>query len=73
MDSAKQSPVTIPKCATLFCRIIKITVPKVITHKRSYPKELPPDILVAQFPGSIKPTVTRSPGPIYFKILNFFS
>src|SRR5665647_779090 len=65
--SARQSPVTIPKCAALCCNTISIIVDKVTIHRRVYPYSEPAAILDAQFPGSIKPTVTNNPGPTYLK------
>jgi hypothetical protein len=38
----------------------------VTTQRRLYPNSEPEAILAAQLPGSIKPTVTSRPGPIYF-------
>jgi hypothetical protein len=67
--SDKQSPVAIPKCAALCCKTINMMVDKVTIHNKEYPNVAPAARLDAQFPGSINPTVTRSPGPIYFKIL----
>ena len=37
----------------------------VTTHSNEYPKDEPAAKFVAQFPGSINPTVTSNPGPIY--------
>lgn len=39
-----------------------------ITQRRVYPNSDPVAILAAQLPGSINPTVTNRPGPIYLKI-----
>jgi hypothetical protein len=66
--SERQSPVAIPKCATLCCRTISITVDNVTIHRRVYPYPEPVAIFAAQFPGSMNPIVTRRPGPIYLKI-----
>ena len=66
--SLKQRPVTMPKCATLCCSAISIIVESVTTHNRAYPYSEPAAKLLAQFPGSIKPTVTNKPGPIYLKM-----
>ena len=65
--SLKQSPVTMPKCATLCWRIMSMIVERVTTHKSAYPNSDPAAKLEAQLPGSIKPTVTKSPGPMYLK------
>jgi hypothetical protein len=46
---------------------MSIIVDKVITHNKEYPKSAPAAKLEAQLPGSIKPTVTSKPGPIYLK------
>ena len=66
--SLKHNPVTIPRCATLCCKAISIIVESVTTHNNAYPNSDPAAKLLAQFPGSINPTVTSNPGPIYFKI-----
>jgi hypothetical protein len=42
-------------------------VDKVTTQRREYPNWDPAATLAAQFPGSINPTVTTKPGPIYLK------
>ena len=42
-----------------------MTVESVTTHNNSYPNSEPAAKFEAQFPGSIKPTVTSNPGPIY--------
>lgn len=68
--SLKHSPVTMPKCATLCWSTISITVERVTTHNRVYPNSDPAAKLEAQLPGSIKPTVTNKPGPIYLKKSN---
>jgi hypothetical protein len=68
--SDKQSPVAIPKCAALCCKTISMMVDKVTIHSKEYPNVAPAARLDAQLPGSINPTVTKSPGPMYFKILN---
>ena len=65
--SAKHRPVTIPKWATLCCIMMSIMEENVTTQSSAYPKEDPAARLVAQLPGSIKPTVTRSPGPMYLR------
>jgi hypothetical protein len=36
---------------------------RAITQRRLYPNDDPAAILVAQFPGSMNPTVTKNPGP----------
>ena len=61
--SDRHSPVAIPRCAALCCSTISITVDNVTIHNNSYPKPDPAAIFEAQFPGSMNPTVTRSPGP----------
>ena len=68
--SLKQSPVTIPKCATLCCKMMSMMVERVTTQSSAYPNSEPAAKLDAQLPGSINPTVTRSPGPMYLKISN---
>ncbi len=68
--SLRQSPVTIPRCATLCCNTISIMVDKVTTQSKAYPYSEPAARLLAQLPGSIKPTVTNNPGPIYLNISN---
>lgn len=68
IDSDKHSPVTIPRWAELCWRNISIIVESVTIQRREYPKPEPAAILEAQFPGSINPTVTKNPGPIYFNI-----
>ncbi len=45
-------------------------VDRVTIQSKVSPKSDPAAMLDAQFPGSINPTVTSSPGPIYFKILS---
>src|SRR5512139_2246138 len=57
--SERQSPVTIPKWAALCCRIIKKRVERVTIQRREYPYWDPAAMFAAQFPGSMKPTVTR--------------
>ena len=47
--------------------MISIIVDKVTTHNKAYPNSEPAAKFEAQFPGSIKPTVTNKPGPIYLK------
>ena len=42
-------------------------VDNVTIHNNVYPYPEPAAILLAQLPGSIKPTVTNKPGPIYLK------
>jgi hypothetical protein len=66
--SERQRPVAIPRCATLCCRTISIIVDNVTIHNREYPYPEPVAIFAAQFPGSMNPTVTSRPGPIYLKI-----
>ena len=46
---------------------MSIIVDNVTTHKRAYPNSDPAAKLEAQLPGSINPTVTNKPGPIYLK------
>jgi hypothetical protein len=70
IDSDKHSPVTIPRWAALCCKNTSIIVERVTIHRREYPNLEPAAILEAQFPGSINPTVTKNPGPIYFNISN---
>ena len=65
--SLKHKPVTIPKWATLCWRIMSMMVERVTTHNKAYPNSDPAAKFDAQFPGSIKPTVTNNPGPIYLK------
>ena len=65
--SAKHLPDTMPICAALCCKNISIIVDSVTTHKSEYPNDAPAATLDAQFPGSINPTVTISPGPRYLK------
>jgi hypothetical protein len=66
-DSERQSPVTIPRCAALCCSRISMTVESVMTQRRLQPNSEPAAMFEAQFPGSIKPTVTSRPGPRYFR------
>ena len=47
-----------------------MTEENVTTHSSAYPNSEPAARLVAQFPGSMKPTVTNSPGPMYFSKSN---
>src|SRR5690606_14360070 len=66
--SDKHSPVAIPRWATLCCKIMSMMVDKVTIHNRVNPNSEPAAMLAAQLPGSIKPTVTSRPGPMYFSI-----
>jgi hypothetical protein len=63
--SAWHSPVTIPRCAALCWRTMSMRVERLTIHKRPYPYRDPAATLDAQLPGSMNPTVTRSPGPRY--------
>src|SRR3972149_2308658 len=67
MLAAKDRPVISPSRADIFCKRMSIRVLKEMTQRRLYWKSAPPAILVAQLPGSIKPTVTRKPGPRYLR------
>ena len=66
--SERQSPVAIPKWATLCCNKINMMVDKVTIHNKAYPYSAPAARFEAQLPGSINPTVTSNPGPINFNI-----
>jgi hypothetical protein len=66
--SDRHNPVAIPRCATLCCNTISIIVDSVTTHNSVYPNSDPVAIFAAQFPGSMNPTVTSNPGPMYLKI-----
>ena len=68
--SDRQRPVAMPRCATLCCNTISITVESVTIHSSVYPYCAPAARLEAQLPGSMNPTVTSSPGPMYLKISN---
>jgi hypothetical protein len=46
---------------------MSMMVERVTTHNKAYPNSEPAAKFDAQFPGSIKPTVTNKPGPIYLK------
>ena len=65
--SDKHFPVTIPRCAALCCKIMSMIVDNVTIHNNVYPYPEPAAILLAQLPGSIKPTVTSKPGPTYLR------
>ena len=64
--SDRHNPVEIPKCAALCWRKINMIVDRVTIQRSLYPKSEPAAIFEAQLPGSMKPTVTKSPGPMYF-------
>ena len=65
--SDKHFPVTIPRCAALCCKIMSMIVDNVTIHNNVYPYPEPAAILLAQLPGSLKPTVTSKPGPTYLR------
>jgi hypothetical protein len=48
--------------------MISIMVDSVTIHSKVNPKSEPAAIFDAQLPGSIKPTVTNKPGPMYLRI-----
>ena len=62
--SERHSPVAMPRCAALCCSTISIRVDSVMTHSSVLPNCAPLEMFAAQLPGSMKPTVTSSPGPM---------
>ena len=61
LESQVFYPITFP---------ISITVESVTIHSSVYPYCAPAARFEAQLPGSMNPTVTSSPGPMYLKISN---
>lgn len=51
------------------CKTMSIKVENVTIQSSEYPNSPPAARLDAQFPGSINPTVTSSPGPMYLRNL----
>ncbi len=72
MTSAKPFWVTIPKRADISCKIKVAIIDNSIAHSKLKPKSTPAKVQAVTVPGPIKAAATRTPGPNFLNICQFF-